>query len=74
MSNKRIIKIIKDNETFHMEVNQNMSVDEFKKEMLRLHGKNIEDYELYNSDAQRINSDLNKLNVIYLKKKKKMKI
>ena len=70
MSNKRIIKIIKDNKEFNMEVNQNMSVDEFKQKFLSTHEQNIQDYELYYTDEERINSNLNKLNDICLKKKK----
>ncbi len=66
-----IIKIIKDNKELHMEVNINMSVDEFKKNFLRLLEQNIEDYELYNSEKQKINCNFNELYVIYLKKKRK---
>ena len=67
MSDKRITKIIKDEKEYYMEINQNMSIDTFKKEFSRVQGQNFDDYELYDSNGEKINFVLPTIKVIELR-------
>ena len=71
MSNERVTKIFKNKKEFHMKLNKDMSVEEFKEQFSSYYEDSIEDYDLFNENGERINSTLNELNVIYLRKSEK---